>query len=139
MVCITLSCIIVSAFQCIPVHSFWDTLAGLYPGGKCINVRLYFFITGVIITATDFALLALVSHEHDAKPNADLKRKVLTKVATAAADPNSLASENQPAAEARSHGDIHHRPLVSLRTLTLLAPLPDIFILTTRPAPAPLA
>ena len=61
VVCITGSCIFVSVFQCIPVHSFWDTLVGQIEGGRCINVQLYILITGAINAATDFALLALVS------------------------------------------------------------------------------
>ncbi|KAM0794797.1 hypothetical protein BDR22DRAFT_670235 [Usnea florida] len=58
VVCVTISCIFVSVFQCIPVHTFWDTFAGQLKGGKCINVQLYFLITGIINAATDFALLA---------------------------------------------------------------------------------
>ena len=52
------------------------------------------------------------------KLDAVLKRKVLTKATTGAADPDSLASENQQVAEARLDGDIHHWPLVSLPYLT---------------------
>ena len=73
------------------------------------------------------------------KLDAVLKSKVLTKATTGAADPDSLASENQQVAEARLNGHIHHRSLVSLLTLPPLAPLPDIFILTIQPAPAPSA
>ncbi|KAI4204796.1 MAG: hypothetical protein LQ350_000862 [Teloschistes chrysophthalmus] len=47
---------------CVPIHKFWETLGGeLAPqlGGRCINVRHYFLISGAINTFTDFALLAL--------------------------------------------------------------------------------
>ena len=60
----TTACILVCIFQCIPIHDFWDTLAGaLSPqlGGRCVKVELYFLISGSINTVTDFALLALVS------------------------------------------------------------------------------
>ena len=68
VVCLTISCVFVSVFQCIPIHAFWDTLAGtLTPelGGRCINVELYFLIVGSINAATDFVLLALVSGEYE--------------------------------------------------------------------------
>ena len=84
-------------------------------------MQLYFLITGIINAATDFALLALVSLNME-KLDAILENKVLKKATTGAADPVSLASENQPAAKARLNGDIHHRPLVSLLTLAVLAP-----------------
>ena len=63
VIALTVSCILASIFQCIPIHRFWETLAGaLAPelGGRCINVQLYFIISGAINTSTDFALLALV-------------------------------------------------------------------------------
>ncbi|KAL8636285.1 MAG: hypothetical protein Q9228_006308, partial [Teloschistes exilis] len=50
-------------FQCVPIHKFWETLGGqLAPqlGGRCINVRHYFLISGAVNAFTDFALLALV-------------------------------------------------------------------------------
>lgn len=62
VVCLTITCIIVSVFQCVPIHAFWDTLAGkLAPelGGRCIDVELYFLISGSLNAATDFVLLAL--------------------------------------------------------------------------------
>lgn len=62
VILLTISCVTVSIFQCIPVHAFWDTLAGaLAPklGGRCINVETYFLIAGAINAATDFTLLAL--------------------------------------------------------------------------------
>lgn len=62
VVCLTIVCVLVSVFQCVPVHDFWDTLAGtLRPtsGGRCIDVELYFLIAGAINAATDFVLLAL--------------------------------------------------------------------------------
>ena len=73
------------------------------------------------------------------KLDAILENKVLKKATTGAADALSLASENQPAAKARLNGDIHHRPLVSLSYLDRPRSLPDVFILTTQPAPAPSA
>ncbi|KAI4276161.1 MAG: hypothetical protein L6R38_005729 [Xanthoria sp. 2 TBL-2021] len=62
VIALTIACVIVSIFQCIPVHKFWETLGGeLAPqlGGRCINVRNYFVISGSINTFTDFALLAM--------------------------------------------------------------------------------
>ncbi|KAL8709355.1 MAG: hypothetical protein Q9220_005948 [cf. Caloplaca sp. 1 TL-2023] len=59
---LTIACVLTSVFQCIPIQKFWETLAGaLAPllGGRCINVRIYFLITGSINTLTDFSLLAL--------------------------------------------------------------------------------
>lgn len=63
VIALTFTFVLVSVFQCIPIHKFWETFAGkLSPqlGGKCINVQLYFLISGGINTFTDFALLALV-------------------------------------------------------------------------------
>ena len=54
--------ILIPIFQCIPIHTFWDTFAGkLDPQVKvrCINLELYFLIYGGINTVTDFILLAL--------------------------------------------------------------------------------
>lgn len=62
VICLTIACVLVSVFQCVPIHAFWDTLAGqLAPelGGRCIDVELYFLISGSINAATDFVLLAL--------------------------------------------------------------------------------
>ncbi|KAL8888010.1 MAG: hypothetical protein Q9205_002299 [Flavoplaca limonia] len=62
VVALTVACVIVSIFQCIPVHKFWETLGGeLAPlmGARCINVQKYFVISGAINTFTDFALLAM--------------------------------------------------------------------------------
>ncbi|CAD6594490.1 MAG: hypothetical protein ASARMPRED_000389 [Alectoria sarmentosa] len=62
VVCLTITCILVSIFQCIPIHDFWDTLAAKLAsnsGGRCIDVELYFLIVGAINAATDFVLLAL--------------------------------------------------------------------------------
>ncbi|KAI4244101.1 MAG: hypothetical protein L6R40_003085 [Gallowayella cf. fulva] len=62
VIALTVSCVFVSIFQCIPVHKFWETLGGeLAPelGGRCINVRSYFVISGSINTITDFVLLAM--------------------------------------------------------------------------------
>ncbi|KAI4228432.1 MAG: hypothetical protein L6R36_001623 [Xanthoria steineri] len=59
---LTVACVFVSIFQCIPIHKFWDTLGGeLAPqlGGRCIDVQKYFLIGGSINTITDFALLAM--------------------------------------------------------------------------------
>ena len=67
VLCLTISCVLVSIFQCVPIHDFWDTLAGtLSPGlgGRCINVQNYFLIAGAINAATDFTLLALVSERY---------------------------------------------------------------------------
>lgn len=63
VIALSISCIFASMFQCVPIHKFWETLGGeLAPqlGGRCINVRHYFLISGAINTFTDFALLALV-------------------------------------------------------------------------------
>lgn len=63
VIALSISCIFASMFQCVPIYKFWDTLGGeLAPqlGGRCINVRRYFLISGSINTFTDFALLALV-------------------------------------------------------------------------------
>ena len=63
VIALTVSCVVVSIFQCIPVHRFWETLGGkLAPllGGRCVNVRSYFIISGAINAFTDFALLAMV-------------------------------------------------------------------------------
>lgn len=68
VVCLTITCVLVSIFQCVPVDDFWDTLAGALGrklGGRCINVELYFLIAGSINAATDFVLLALVSERGD--------------------------------------------------------------------------
>lgn len=54
-----IACIIVNIFQCVPVDAFWNTLAGQL-GGRCIDVHLYFLITGAINASSDFVLLALV-------------------------------------------------------------------------------
>ncbi|KAI4139555.1 MAG: hypothetical protein L6R39_006225 [Caloplaca ligustica] len=62
VIALTFSCVLVSIFQCIPIYKFWETYAGtLAPqlGGRCIDVRLYFLLSGAINTFTDFALLAL--------------------------------------------------------------------------------
>ncbi|KAL8687901.1 MAG: hypothetical protein Q9224_005020 [Gallowayella concinna] len=62
VVSLTVACVVVTIFQCIPVHKFWETLGGkLAPqlGGQCINVRHYFIISGSINTFTDFVLLAM--------------------------------------------------------------------------------
>ncbi|KAL8654808.1 MAG: hypothetical protein Q9226_003291 [Calogaya cf. arnoldii] len=62
VIALTISCVMASIFQCIPVHMFWETLGGkLAPqlGGRCINVRSYFLISGSINAITDFALLAM--------------------------------------------------------------------------------
>ncbi|KAL8801103.1 MAG: hypothetical protein Q9182_004696 [Xanthomendoza sp. 2 TL-2023] len=62
VVSLTVACVVVTIFQCIPVYKFWETLGGkLTPqlGGQCINVRLYFIISGSINTFTDFVLLAM--------------------------------------------------------------------------------
>ncbi|KAL8948387.1 MAG: hypothetical protein Q9222_005428 [Ikaeria aurantiellina] len=62
VVALTISCVFTSVFQCVPIHKFWETMAGeLAPqlGGRCVNVRSYFVITGSINTFTDFALLAM--------------------------------------------------------------------------------
>ncbi|KAL8932038.1 MAG: hypothetical protein Q9211_006563, partial [Gyalolechia sp. 1 TL-2023] len=59
---LTASCIFASTFQCIPVHKFWETWGGELPnesGGRCIDIDLYFLVSGAINTFTDFALLAL--------------------------------------------------------------------------------
>ena len=56
------TCVLVTIFQCVPIHDFWDTLGGRFSprdGGRCINVKFYFLIAGAINTVTDFALLAL--------------------------------------------------------------------------------
>ena len=68
VVCLTITCILVSIFQCIPIHDFWDTLAGKLTsdlGGRCIDVELYFLTVGAVNAATDFVLLALVSERCD--------------------------------------------------------------------------
>lgn len=60
---LSVACVFASMFQCVPIEKFWQTLGGvLVPqlGGRCINVRLYFLISGSINTVTDFALLAMV-------------------------------------------------------------------------------
>ena len=61
-IALTTACLLVSVFQCAPIHAFWDTLNGrLSPqlGGRCINVVSYFLIAGGINTATNFIFLAL--------------------------------------------------------------------------------
>ncbi|KAL9600311.1 MAG: hypothetical protein Q9219_003261 [cf. Caloplaca sp. 3 TL-2023] len=55
---LSLSCILVSIFQCVPIHMFWDTLAGRLAPARCINVQTYFLVGGGINTFTDFVLLA---------------------------------------------------------------------------------
>lgn len=67
VVALTIACVVTSVFQCVPVHAFWESFGGkLAPllGGRCIDVRLYFLISGSIMTVTDFALLALVWREY---------------------------------------------------------------------------
>ena len=59
--CLTLSCALVSVFMCTPIHDFWDTKAGTSPGAKCINVSMYFIISGGINAGSDFVLLAMVT------------------------------------------------------------------------------
>ncbi|KAL9007474.1 MAG: hypothetical protein Q9173_007269, partial [Seirophora scorigena] len=62
VIALTVACVFVTIFQCVPIRDFWDTFAGkLAPegGGRCIDVQLYFIISGAINTFTDFALLAL--------------------------------------------------------------------------------
>ena len=61
-VALTTACILVSIFQCTPIHDFWDTLTSRLRsqlGGRCINVESYFLIAGGINTATQFIFLAL--------------------------------------------------------------------------------
>lgn len=63
VIALTVSVILVSMFQCVPIHKFWETLAGELShelGGRCIDVDTYFLVAGGINTVTDFALLALV-------------------------------------------------------------------------------
>lgn len=62
VIALTISCLLVSLLQCVPIHDFWDTLAGkLDPlsKAKCINIQKFFLISGAINAVTDFALLAL--------------------------------------------------------------------------------
>ncbi|KAI4183026.1 MAG: hypothetical protein L6R41_005636 [Letrouitia leprolyta] len=62
VIALTVSVILVSMFQCVPIHKFWETLAGELShelGGRCIDVDTYFLVAGGINTVTDFALLAL--------------------------------------------------------------------------------
>lgn len=62
VIALTISCLLVSMLQCVPIHDFWDTLAGtLGPlsKAKCINIQKFFLISGAINAVTDFALLAL--------------------------------------------------------------------------------
>ena len=59
VIALTCSTILVSIFQCIPIHAFWDTYAGELPGGKCVNVKLYLLTSGAFYAVTDFVLLAL--------------------------------------------------------------------------------
>ncbi|KAL6717422.1 hypothetical protein ACLMJK_005337 [Lecanora helva] len=54
--------IFVDIFQCYPVDSFWNTLAGQNPraqGGHCIDSFLYYMISGAVNTVEDFILLVL--------------------------------------------------------------------------------
>lgn len=63
VIALTIACVFVSIFQCVPIHKFWETLGGKFApqlGGRCINVQNYFVISGSINTFTDFALLAMV-------------------------------------------------------------------------------
>lgn len=63
VIALTVSCIFASIFQCVPVHKFWETSGGELTdesGGRCIDVDLYFLVSGAINAFTDFALLALV-------------------------------------------------------------------------------
>lgn len=62
VIALTVACILVSIFQCVPIHDFWDTLGGTLSkevGGRCVKIELYFLIAGSINTVMDFALLAL--------------------------------------------------------------------------------
>ncbi|KAL8761651.1 MAG: hypothetical protein Q9184_002235 [Pyrenodesmia sp. 2 TL-2023] len=62
VVALTIACVVTSVFQCVPIHAFWESFGGkLAPllGGRCVDVRLYFLISGSIMTVTDFVLLAL--------------------------------------------------------------------------------
>ncbi len=62
VIALTVACILVSIFQCVPIHDFWDTLGGTLSkelGGHCIRIELYFLVAGAINTVTDFALLAM--------------------------------------------------------------------------------
>ena len=77
-------------------------------GGRCINVQLYFLISGSINAATDFVLLALVSERRDG-----FCPLLTNEESIGLADTHSLAFENQSAAETRPDWDLHRRPHVS--------------------------
>ena len=90
-------------------------------GGRCINVQYYFLISGSINATTDFVLLALVSERRDGF------RLLLTNEGSIGlADTDSLASENQSAAETRPDWDLHRRPHVSRPGLPPLHSYPCI-------------
>ena len=58
---LAVSTTLVSIFQCVPIHDFWDAFAGAVSSkGRCINVQNYFLIVGSINAVTYFVLLALV-------------------------------------------------------------------------------
>ncbi|KAL8954762.1 MAG: hypothetical protein Q9193_007097, partial [Seirophora villosa] len=61
VIALTIASVFVTIFQCVPISDVWITWVGQNPerSGHCIDVNLYFIISGVIHTFTDFALLAL--------------------------------------------------------------------------------
>ncbi|KAI4175051.1 MAG: hypothetical protein LQ348_006252 [Seirophora lacunosa] len=61
VIALTIASVFVTIFQCVPIRDVWDTWVGQIEGrGRCIDIQLYFIISGVIHVFTDFALLALV-------------------------------------------------------------------------------
>ena len=63
VLCAGLICSIVTILLCTPIDAFWNSFAGQLPdkeGFHCINVHLFFLLSGAINTILDFILLVVV-------------------------------------------------------------------------------
>lgn len=63
VLCLGIALVPVSIWTCTPLPAFWNTLGGgvkSQSGSRCINLQLFYLVSGAINTVTDFALLALV-------------------------------------------------------------------------------
>jgi len=57
------TCVLVNMLACTPLSNFWTKYAGQLPGsegGHCINIYLFFILSGAVNSVVDFVLLILV-------------------------------------------------------------------------------
>lgn len=107
----TIAAVLTVVFECLPIHAFWDDLAGTF-GGRCINVSAFIVDIGIVNAATDFILLMTVSG------NSALVRKGDTVIVQAdqvsLAHASDLAAKDAETAENGIDRHIPTWPLVSL-------------------------